>query len=201
MNENVLSKRICDYSKVVDIMQIILICFAALVVPTFVPTWIKALFGAESFLAVNSQLIVGTIVNTALVMTAINLKGWKKIVGIITLPSISSLLGGYIFKTASPFMIYMIPAIWLGNFAIVYSYKLLLVSKQKNYFLAGIVGIVTKVAIIFAFFNIINLFGVFPEKVAIMFKTAMGATQAITATSGVIVSALIYYPIKKIKKI
>lgn len=201
MNENVLSKRICDYSKVVDIMQIILICFAALVVPTFVPTWIKALFGAESFLAVNSQLIVGTIVNTALVMTAINLKGWKKIVGIITLPSISSLLGGYIFKTASPFMIYMIPAIWLGNFAIVYSYKLLLVSKQKNYFLAGIVGIVTKVAIIFAFFNIINLFGVFPEKVAIMFKTAMGATQAITATSGVIVSALIYYPIKKNKKI
>lgn len=201
MNENVLSKRICDYSKVVDVMQIILICFAALVVPTFVPTWIKALFGAESFLAVNSQLIVGTIVNTALVMTAINLKGWKKIVGIITLPSISSLLGGYIFKTASPFMIYMIPAIWLGNFAIVYSYKLLLVSKQKNYFLAGIVGIVTKVAIIFAFFNIINLFGVFPEKVAIMFKTAMGATQAITATSGVIVSALIYYPIKKIKKI
>ena len=144
---------------------------------------------------------MGTIVNTALVMTAINLKGWKKIVGIITLPSISSLLGGYIFKTASPFMIYMIPAIWLGNFAIVYSYKLLLVSKQKNYFLAGIVGIVTKVAIIFAFFNIINLFGVFPEKVAIMFKTAMGATQAITATSGVIVSALIYYPIKKIKKI
>lgn len=201
MNENVLSKRICDYSKAVDIMQIILICFAALVVPTFVPTWIKALFGSESFLAVNSQLIVGTIVNTALVMTAINLKGWKKIVGIITLPSISSLLGGYIFKTASPFMIYMIPAIWLGNFAIVYSYKLLLVSKQKNYFLAGIVGIVTKVAIIFAFFNIINLFGVFPEKVAIMFKTAMGATQAITATSGVIVSALIYYPIKKIKKI
>ena len=108
MNENVLSKRICDYSKAVDIMQIILICFAALVVPTFVPTWIKALFGAESFLALNSQLIVGTIVNTALVMTAINLKGWKKIVGIITLPSISSLLGGYIFKTASPFMIYMI---------------------------------------------------------------------------------------------
>lgn len=201
MNENVLSKRICDYSKAVDIMQIILICFAALVVPTFVPTWIKALFGAESFLAVNSQLIVGTIVNTALVMTAINLKGWKKIVGIITLPSISSLLGGYIFKTASPFMIYMIPAIWLGNFIIVYSYKLLLVSKQKNYFLAGIVGIVTKVAIIFAFFNIINLFGVFPEKVAIMFKTAMGATQAITATAGVMVSALIYYPIKKIKKI
>lgn len=201
MNENVLSKRICDYSKAIDIMQIIIICFAALVVPTFVPTWLKAIFGAESFLATNSQLIVGTIVNTALIMTAINLKGWKKIIGVITLPSISNLLGGYVFKTASPFMVYMIPAIWLGNFAIVYAYKLLLVSKQKNYFLAGVVGVIVKVAIIFAFYNIINAFGIFPEKVATMFKVAMGSTQAITATCGVIVSAFIYYPIKKIKKI
>ncbi len=201
MNENVLSKRICDYSKIVDIMQIIVICFCALVVPTFVPTWIKAIFGAESFLAVNSQLIVGTIVNMALIMTAINLKGWKKIVGIITLPSISNLLGGYVFKTASPFMVYMVPAIWLGNFAIVYAYKLLLVSKQKNYFLVGAIGVIIKVAIIFAFFNIINLFGVFPEKVSAMFKVAMGSTQAITATCGVLISSLIYYPIKKMKKI
>jgi O-antigen/teichoic acid export membrane protein len=134
-------------------------------------------------------------------MTAINLKGWKKILGIITLPSISSLMGGYIFNTSSPYMVYMIPAIWIGNFAIVYSYKLLLVSKQKNYFLAGVVGVIVKVAIIFAFFNIINAFGIFPEKVATVFKTAMGSTQAITATCGVIVSAFIYYPIKKVKKI
>lgn len=201
MNENILSKRICDYSKAIDVMQIILICFCALVVPTFVPQWIKALFGAESFLATNSQLIVGTIVNTALIMTAINVKGWKKIVGIIALPCISNLLGGYVFKTASPFMAYMVPAIWLGNFALVYSYKLLLVAKEKNYFLAGVVGVIVKVAIIFACFNIINAFGIFPEKVEAMFKVAMGSTQAITATCGVIVSALIYYPIKKVKKV
>ena len=201
MNENVLSKRICDYSKTVDIMQIIAICFCALVVPTFVPQWIKAIFGANSFLATNSQLIVGTIVNTALIMTAINLKGWKKIIGIVTLPSISNLLGGYVFKTASPFMAYMVPAIWLGNFALVYSYKLLVLAKEKNYFLAGVVGVVIKVAIIFGFFNIINAFGIFPEKVATMFKVAMGSTQAITSTCGVILSALIYYPIKKVKKV
>jgi len=199
--ENLLQKRICDYSKAIDIMQIIVICFCALVVPTYVPNWIKAIFGSESFLAVNSQLIVGTIVNTALIMTAINLKGWKKIIGVVTLPSISNLLGGYVFKTASPFMAYMVPAIWLGNFAIVYAYKLLLVAKQKNYFVAGIVGVIAKVAIIFIFFNIINAFGVFPEKVATMFKTAMGVTQLITATCGVLLSSLIYYPIKKIKKI
>ena len=201
MNENILSKRICDYSRIVDIMQIVVICFCALVVPTFVPQWIKAIFGANSFFAANSQLIVGTIVNVALIMTAVNLKGWKKIIGIITLPSISNLLGGYVFKTASPFMIYMVPAIWLGNFALVYIYKLLLVSKNKNYFLAGVIGVVIKVTIIFGFFNIINTFGIFPEKISTMFKVAMGTTQVITATCGVGISALIYYSIKKIKKV
>ena len=201
MNENVLSKRICDFSKAIDIFQIILICFGALVVPTFVPQWLKALFGAQSVIGANSQLIVGTIVNTSLITAAINLKGWKKIIGIVTLPSISNLLGGYVFETSSPYMTYMIPAIWLGNFALIYAYKLILVAKQKNYFLAGIVGAVVKVAIIFACFNVLNLFGVFPEKVATMFKTAMGSTQAITATCGVLVSLLIYYPIKKVKKI
>lgn len=201
MNENVLSKRICDFSKAVDIMQIILICFGALVVPTFVPQWLKAIFGAQSVIGANSQLIVGTIVNTALITAAINLKGWKKIVGIVTLPSISNLLGGYVFETSSPYMTYMIPAIWLGNFALVYAYKLILVAKQKNYFLAGIVGVAIKVAIIFVCFNILNAFGIFPEKVATMFKVAMGSTQAITATCGVLVSLLIYYPIKKVKKL
>lgn len=199
MNENVLEKRICDFTKAIDIMQIILICFGALVVPTFVPQWLKAIFGAQSVIGSNAQLIVGTIVNTALITAAINLKGWKKIVGIVTLPSISNLLGGYVFETSSPFMTYMIPAIWIGNFALVYAYKLILVSKQKNYFIAGIIGVIVKVAIIFACFNILNICGVFPEKVATMFKVAMGSTQAITATCGVLVSSIIYYSIKKFK--
>lgn len=201
MNENVLEKRICDFTKSIDIMQIIVICFCSLVVPTFVPQWLKAIFGAQSFIGSNAQLIVGTIVNTALITAAINLKGWKKIVGIVTLPSISNLLGGYVFETSSPFMTYMIPAIWIGNFALVYAYKLILVSKQKNYFLAGIIGVIVKVAIIFVYFNTLNIFGIFPEKVATMFKVAMGSTQAITATCGVVVSSMIYYSIKKVKKI
>lgn len=201
MNENVLEKRICDFTKAIDIIQIIVICFCSLVVPTFVPQWLKAIFGAQSFIGSNAQLIVGTIVNTALISAAINLKGWKKIVGIVTLPSISTLLGGYVFETSSPFMVYMIPAIWIGNFALIYAYKLILLAKQKNYFVAGIIGVIVKVSIIFGCFNILNIFGIFPEKVAAMFKVAMGSTQAITATCGVLVSSIIYYSIKKMKKI
>ena len=58
--------------------------------------------------------------------------------------------------------------------------------------LAGIVGIIIKVAIIFASFNILNLFGIFPEKLVSTLQTNMGAVQAITATIGVVIAFVIY---------
>ena len=186
--ENVLEKNMYDDSKQINILQIILICVGALLVPTFLAQLLTKVFGANSVIASNSQIIVGSIVNTALIVTAINVKGWKKIIGIITLPSISTILGGYVFKTASVYMAYMIPAIWLGNFAIVYLYKWLLLKKEYNYFATGFIAIVVKVAIIFLGFNILNAFGIFPEKLVQNLQTAMGATQAITATIGMLIS-------------
>ncbi len=108
------------------------------------------------------------------------------------MPSISTILSGYVFGTASVYMVYMIPAIWLGNFALIYSYKFLMLGKNKHYFLAGVIGIIVKVAIIFGLFNLINVFGVFPEKLVTTLSTAMGTTQLITATLGVIVAFIIY---------
>ena len=143
--ENVLNKNMCDYSKRIEIMQIALICVVALLVPTFLAKLLTLTFGANSFIASHSQIIVGSIVNVALIVTAINVKGWKKIVGIITLPSISAILGGYVFKTASVYMVYMIPAIWVGNFALVYLYKLLMLNRNISYFISGIIAIAIKV--------------------------------------------------------
>lgn len=77
--ENVLDKKMCDYSKGLEITQIILICAAALLVPTFLAKLLTIAFGANSFVATNSQIIVGTIVNVSLIVTAINVKGFKKI--------------------------------------------------------------------------------------------------------------------------
>lgn len=113
------------------------------------------------------------------------------------MPSISTILSEYVFGTASVYMVYMIPAIWIGNFALIYSYKFLMLGKNKHYFLAGIVGIIVKVAIIFALFNLINLFGVFPEKLVENLRNAMGMTQLITATLGIIVAFVIYKLEKK----
>ena len=199
--ENVLNKSMRDYSKQIDILQIILICMVALLVPTFLAQILTKVFGANSVIASNSQIIVGSIVNTALIVAAINVKGWKKIVGIITLPSISTILSGYVFKTASVYMVYMIPAIWLGNFAIVYLYKLLLLNKNLNYFVTGIISIIVKVAIIFGGFSLLNFFGIFPEKLVQNLQNAMGATQAITATIGMIISYTVYIANKKTAKV
>lgn len=191
-NEGIMKRRVKDFSKGIDIMQTILIFLIALLVPTFLGGMLSSIFGSTSVVSTNSQLIVGTIVNAALVTAAINLKGWVKILGVVTMPSISTILSGYVFGTASVYMVYMIPAIWLGNFALIYSYKLLMLGKNKHYFLAGIVGIIVKVVVIFALFNFINLFGVFPEKLITTLSAAMGTTQLITATLGVLVAFVIY---------
>ena len=157
-------------------------------------------FGSTSMIATNSQIIIGTIVNMSLILAAINLKGWTKIIGIVTMPSIATILGGYVFGTSSVVMVYMIPAIWIGNFVLIYSYKLLMLSKNKNYFIAGIVGIVLKVLVIFGIFNILNLFNIFPEKMVTMLQTSMGLTQLITASLGAILTSIIYYIEKKTDK-
>lgn len=192
MEEGIINKRIGEYSKKIDIIQTIIIFLISLLVPTFLGEILKNTFATNSAIVTNSQIIIGSIVNTALIITALNLKGWKKIIGVVTMPSIATILGGYVFKTASVYMVYMIPAIWLGNFALIYSFKFIMLEKGKNYFLAGIIGIISKVIIIFGCFNILKVFGIFPNKLINTLKIAMSSTQAITATIGMVISFIIF---------
>ena len=199
--EEIINKKISSFSKITDIVQTILIFLIALLVPTFLGELITNVFGSQSVIAKNSQIIIGSIVNTALIMTAINLNGCAKILGVVTMPSISTILSGYVFGSASTYMVYMIPAIWIGNFILVYLYKLLLLDKKLNYFLAGIAGVLLKVAVIFLFFNVLNLFNLFPEKLVSTLQNAMGLTQLITASIGVVIAFVIYKAEKVSKKI
>jgi len=198
--EKVINKRVKDFSKVQDIIQTIAIFLIALLVPTFLAQIINKLFGAQSIIAQNSQIIVGSVVNTALIITAINLKGWKNILGVVTMPSISTMLSGYVFKSASVYMVYMIPAIWIGNFVLIYAYKLLMLSKQKSYFLSGIVGIVAKVLVIAGGFMILKSFGIFPDKLVANLQKAMTMTQLITASIGTIIAFGIYKLENRVKQ-
>ena len=161
--ENTLKQTIRDFSKASELIQTIIVALLAILVPTFLAKLITMIFGAESVIANNSQIIVGSIVNTALIITALNLKGWSKTIFVVTMPSVSTILSGYVFKSASPLMTYMIPAIWVGNFLLVFSYKYIVALKEKNYFLGALVGIISKVIVIFGFFMILKAFGVRPS--------------------------------------
>lgn len=198
--EQAINKRVKDFSKTSDTIQTILIFLLALLVPTFLGNIINNTFGKTSVIAQNSQIIVGSIVNTALIISAINLKGWKKILGVVTMPSISTILSGYVFKSASVYMVYMIPAIWIGNFVLIYAYKWIMLEKEKNYFLAGIIGIITKVLVIAGGFMLFKAFGIFPDKMVNTLQTAMTTTQLITASIGTVIAFIIYFIENKVVK-
>jgi len=187
---NYLNSRRYEISKYAEVVEIILISLIVLLTPIVVPQLLNIVFGETSLVATNSQYVVGSLVNTGLIVAAINIKGWKKIVSIITLPSISAMGSGLIFKSASIYTVYMIPAIWLGNFALVYLYKYLYVNKNINYILSSVLAIIAKVAIIFVGFNLEVLTNIIPQgtKVVEMLKVAMGMNQLITATVGCIIA-------------
>ena len=126
--EKVLSKTVneekINNKKLVSIIETIIIGILTFLVPTFMGQLIKSTIGEQTVLinTLNTtQIITGSIVNTLLILSALNLKGWKQIIPVVTMPSISTVLSGYVFKSASPFMCYMIPFIWIGNFALIYA--------------------------------------------------------------------------------
>lgn len=191
-NDLIMSQTAYDFSKKEDAIQTTIIALLAFLVPTFLARILSGVFGAQSVIATNSQLIVGSIVNTALVISAINLKGWKKILLVVTMPSISTIASGYIFGPISMPMVYMMPAIWLGNFALIFSFKLIMLKMKKNYWISAIVGILAKVLIIYGLFCLIKLFGVFPPKAIPTLQKSMSLIQLITATIGCIIGFGIY---------
>ena len=194
--ENCLNQVAYPLSKKYEIVQWIVLSILIFLVPGIVPNLLSAIFGANSFIATNSQYIVGTIVNTALIAAAINVKGWKQIVGLITLPSISAISSGLIFKTANIYSVYMVPAIWVGNFMFVYLYRKLFIQKKINYVLSAIASILAKVAIIYLCFRLFTLVTVIPGsgKVFEMMNLSMGLNQAVTAT----IASILGFGISKI---
>ena len=188
-----------DFSKKSEFIQTVIIAILAFLVPTFLAQLINIVFGAESMIASNSQIIVGSVVNTLLVISALNLKGWSKTIFVVTMPSISTIMSGYIFKSASIYMVWMIPAIWIGNFILIFAFKYLMLANEKNYFVAAIMGIICKVIVIFGFFTILKALNVFPEKIVSKLQNAMSLIQLITATIGCLIAFGIY-KIEKQKK-
>jgi len=191
--EQVINKKTYELSKTGEMIQTILIILGALIVPAFLPKLLQMAFGATSVIASNSQIIVGSIVNTALIIAGLNMKGWRRIVLIATLPSLSAVGSGYLFGSLSKATLFMIPGIWLGNFSIMLLMKYLYTNKKINYIISAGISILVKVAIIFGVLNIWMAVAVLPNQgaVADTLRNTMGLTQAITATVGSVISVCI----------
>ena len=158
-------------------------------------------FLAGTWYAQNNQFIIGPMVNAALIYSALRFRKTYNTVGIVLLPSVCTALLGLIGIQAI-FLMYMIPFIWVGNMALVLSFRLMF-NKQTGftsqnrsaqhaytttrYTIAAILGVLLKVGCIFGGFLLMNSLGVFPTPVAANLWTMMGIVQLITATAGAII--------------
>lgn len=129
------------------------------------------------------QILVGTVVNTALIISALNLRA-KKIIPIIVLPSIAVALGGYLFGGFTYALVYLIPFIWVGNLILVLAMKYLNLFKKINYVVSLTVSSALKSFFLFISALILFYLGVIPAP----FLVAMGLIQFVTAFSGGIIA-------------
>lgn len=132
---------------------------------------------AIPFVLAGPQWLVGTIVNAILFITAIKLnqKYW---LAIAIMPSLAVATRGLIFGPFTWFLIYFMPAIWAGNFLLMY-----LFSQVKNW--KGIcISSLIKTLFLFGFANIYFKIGLVPR----IFLQTMGIIQFITALSGGIIA-------------
>ena len=128
-------------------------------------------YAAASFfipvLLKHPQILVGTFVNLALVLAALNLRG-KKLLPVIIFPSLGALAGGYLFRALTPSLIYLIPFIWAGNALLVLSFKYFKLHKKQNFFLTLAIGSVLKSGFLFAATLLLVLFTVIPQQFLII---------------------------------
>jgi len=143
------------------------------------------------FLLGQPQLLVGTVVNAALVLSALHLPK-NKILPAVLLPSIGVLSRGLIFGPLTYFLLITMPFIWLGNYVLVSGIKYLYLKRKINKYLSIALSIIAKVAILYLSASILINAGVLPK----IFATSMGAFQLYTAIIGSILALSIQQIVK-----
>lgn len=127
----------------------------------------------------HPQLVVGIVVNAALILAALNLKGYK-VWPVILLPCLGVLSRGLIFGPLTIFLIYFIPFIWISNALLVFSFKFFNLKKRLNFFLTLFLGTTFKCSFLFVSALILYKLSLVPA----VFLSAMGFMQIITALLG-----------------
>jgi hypothetical protein len=131
------------------------------------------------FLIGHPQIVVGVLVNAALILAALNLKDFK-LLPMIMIPSLAVLSRGMIFGPFTIFLVYMIPFIWIGNAILVWSFKKFNLGLKINRWITLVIGSILKTAFLFGCAFVFFKLGILP----VLFLTTMGLLQLYTAILG-----------------
>lgn len=127
----------------------------------------------------HEQLLVGSAVNCALVLAALNLRG-ARLLPVILFPSLGALLAGVLFGGLTPALAYMVPFIWAGNAALVLFVKEFALRRSANKLWGIGVSAIAKASLLFACAGLLFVLGAVPAQ----FLAAFGAFQLVTALAG-----------------
>lgn len=137
---------------------------------------------------ITQQLLLGTVVNAALIFSALRISGMKAYFPAFV-PSIVAMLIGLVFGQPAAAAAAMLPFIWLGNAAL-----MLIVRKMRDaYWKAVTAAAAAKAAILFASSLALVYFAGLPAQIL----AAFGIMQFITAALG---GALAYAAIAIFRK-
>ena len=144
----------------------------------------------------HPQLLVGTAVNMALILSSLYLKR-NFLLPIIFIPSIAVLSRGLIFGPFTIFLLYFIPFIWIGNFILALFFKGLYLKKKTNYFITLLSGSFAKAFFLFFIALLLFKLNLIPE----IFLKTMGILQFTTAIFGGIAAFAIIKSREKINSV
>ncbi len=166
-----------EFSKNQEAVQYVVYVAAAFLVPFFIG---------------QPQLVVGTIVNASLILTALNFKG-NKILPVILLPSVAVLSRGLIFGPFTMYLILTMPFIWIGNSVLVYSIKRFYLGAKWNKYFVLTFSIIAKVLLLYLSTSLLIKTGILPK----IFSTSMGMFQLYTAIAGCALALIVQRKLKK----
>lgn len=147
--------------------------------------WLMMTTVATSFLIPlvlkEPQLLVGTVVNTVLVLAAGSQMSQKIKVVVAVMPSLAAISRGWILASMTPYLFYLLPAIWLGNYAYMQIHQ-----SKINRLEVVMVASLVKAGLIASMTFLLIKGGLVPK--ALMFS--MSVIQLTTAGAGSILALL-----------
>lgn len=140
---------------------------------------------ALPLLVSGPQILTGTLVNSFFFLVTERKFSRRYVMTIAMLPSIGAVTHGALFGPFTPFLLYFLPFIWLGNVMLIMTFSFLKEPFEKP------IGILTSSLFKSVFLYVSAFLFVNLRIVPKIFSTSMGIIQFLTAILGGILAILI----------